>query len=146
MEEIDLALCMIFQHLAPGEVLPHEYEAFLGVLQDVPIVIDWWKRSSCYGGITRALAYTHSHHHDAAIPAISLGFIAMVARRVRGKLLLPWIIVRSSVLASRGKLISTLSMPQMALRRISATRSFRSITLRRPLSLLLARVASSTPG
>jgi hypothetical protein len=56
MEEMDDYLNTILFNLSADEEHPQAWATMTTTLQDVPIVMDWWRRSSCRAGATLAFA------------------------------------------------------------------------------------------
>ena len=52
------------QYLSPREHLPHDAQSVFKAVSDVPVVVDWLRRSACRVGATMALSMVLAHYPE----------------------------------------------------------------------------------
>ncbi|KAM0833735.1 hypothetical protein ACQ4PT_064079 [Festuca glaucescens] len=63
------------QYLSPRERLPHDAQSVFKAVSDVPVVVDWLRRSACRVGITMALSMVLTHYPEGLdLEEVTAGF------------------------------------------------------------------------
>ena len=63
-----------FTHFAPEEYFEGSFSQFMRFVNQVPVVVDWWSRSSARQGASLALALAKSYHPELDFNVVSSGF------------------------------------------------------------------------
>ncbi|KAM0828373.1 hypothetical protein ACQ4PT_067605 [Festuca glaucescens] len=63
------------QYLSPREHLPHDAQSVFKAVSDVPVVVDWLRRSACRVGATMALSMVLAHYPEGLdLEEVTAGF------------------------------------------------------------------------
>ena len=63
-----------FTHFTPDESFEGRFSQFMRFVNQVPVVSDWWNRSSARQGASLALALAKSYHPELNFNVVSSGF------------------------------------------------------------------------
>ena len=63
-----------FSHFAPDEHFEGSFSQFMRFVNQVPVVSDWWNRSSARQGTSLALPLAKSYHPELNFNVVSSGF------------------------------------------------------------------------
>ena len=63
-----------FSHFAPDEHFEGSFSQFMHYVNQIPVVSDWWNRSSARQGMSLALALAKSYHPELDFNIVSSGF------------------------------------------------------------------------
>ena len=65
-----------FTHFAPNKPFEGSFTQFMHFIEQVPVVADWWNRSSAHHGASLALALAKSYHPELDLNVVTQGFPA----------------------------------------------------------------------
>ena len=65
-----------FTHFAPAESFEGSFTQFMRFIEQVPIVAEWWNRSSARQGASLALALAKAYHPEMNLDVVTQGFLA----------------------------------------------------------------------
>ena len=65
-----------FTHFAPSEPFEGSFTQFMRFVEQVPVVADWWSRSSARQGAALALALAKSYHPELDFNVVTQGYPA----------------------------------------------------------------------
>ena len=65
-----------FAHFAPDENFEGSFKQFMRFVEQVPIVAEWWNRSSARQGASLALALAKAYHPEMNLDVVTRGFPA----------------------------------------------------------------------